>query len=155
MKANILIILVLPLQLFSQIQLLNNEFDNQVSLSANWLNINDVEQWNSEHLELFGIDNIVSSHLHIMPKTGTWYANYRSNLLFKELSGDFVMTTEVSSTNRAMDDIPRLQYSLGGLMIRSARDYPNGALNDWTAGGENYIFMACGNANGGNGPHLK
>ncbi len=155
MKFFFLLLLVHPLQLFSQIQLLNDEFDDPGSLSANWLNINDVEQWNAEHLELFGIDTIVPSHLHMMPQTGTWYQNYRSNLLFKNLSGDFVMTTEVSSTNRALDDIPGLQFSLAGLMIRTERDYPNGALNDWTAGAENYIFMACGNANGGSGPHFE
>jgi len=155
MKSICLLLILLPLQIYSQIQLLNDEFDDPISLSSNWINIDDEEQWNAEHLEEFGIDSIVSSHLHMMPQTGTWYQNYRSNLLFKELSGNFVMTTEVSSTNRALDNIPGLQYSLAGLMIRTARDYPNGALNDWTAGGENYIFMACGNANGGNGPHFE
>lgn len=138
-----------------QIQLLNDEFNNAATLSANWLNINDVEGWNAEHLEVHDINTSSSGELFMMPYTSSWYEDYRGTLIHKNINQNFVLTTEVTATDRSGTGLPSSLFSLAGLMIRSANDYPNGALIDWAPNGENYIFLATGYANGGSGPHFE
>lgn len=150
---------VIQILLFStltwgQIQLLNDEFENAAMLSANWLNINDEEGWNAEHLEVHDINTSSAGELYMMPYTSSWYQDYRGTLIYKNIDQNFVLTTEVTTTNRAGTGLPSSTFSLSGLMIRSAIDYPNGALNDWQPDGENYIFMATGYATG-SGPHFE
>lgn len=128
----------------AQVELLNDEFDNAASLSS-WQNITDVEGWNAEHLESHDIHTTEADHLMMMPRTSSWYEDWRGALIFKEITGDFTFTTEVSVTNRAGDGIPSSNYSLAGLMIRQARDFDNGAAG-WTPNGENYVFLSVGRA---------
>ncbi len=148
--------------LTAQVQLLNDEFDNAATLSANWLNITDTEGWNAEHLETFDINTSSPGHLYMMPYTSSWYQNWRGTLIHKRIDQNFVFTTEVTATNRDGTDMPGSNYSLAGVMIRTPRNYPNGALVDWTPGGENYIFLATGFAatnhpscQGCPGPHFE
>jgi len=141
--------ILIAYQTNAQIQLLNDEFDNSATLSANWLNINDEEGWNAEHLEVHDINTSTAGSLHMMPYTSSWYQDYRGTLLFKNIDQNFVLTTEVTVSNRAGNGLPSSQFSLAGLMIRNAIDYPNGATSDWQSGNENYIFMAAGRANAG------
>ena len=150
--------------LFGQIQLLNDEFDNAATYDANWFNINEVEQWDAEQLEAGDINTSTTSSLHMMPWTSSWFQDYKGTLIFKEVDQDFIFTTQVSSTNRAEDDMPGSLYSLGGVMLRMAIDYPDGATapGAWGADAENYIFLAAGFAstshpscNGCPGPHFE
>lgn len=141
--------------LCAQIQLLNDEFGHAATLNANWLNINNTENWGAEQLEVHDINTSEAGHLYMMPHTSSWYQNYRGTLLYRLIDQDFVFTTEITATNRAGNNIPGASYSLAGIMVRSPRDFPNGALTDWTPGGENYIFLSTGFANGGTGPHLE
>lgn len=147
---------------FSQIQLLNDEFEDTFTLQANWLNINNEEGWNAEHLEVHDINNSTPGHLHMMPWTSSWFQDLRGTLIHKRIDQNFVITTEVTATNRAGNGLPSSTYSLAGIMLRTPRDFPNGAMNDWTAGGENYIFLATGFAatnhptcQGCPGPHFE
>ncbi len=140
---------------YTQIQLLNDEFDHAATLFANWQNINDTEGWNVEQLEVYDINTSEPGHLYMMPHTSSWYEDYKGTLLFKMVDQNFVMTTEITATNRAENNIPGPSFSLAGIMVRTPRNYPNGALADWTPGGENYIFLSTGFASGGAGPHLE
>jgi len=162
-SCSLLMLFILPYTI-SQIQLLNDEFSNSNTLTANWLNINDVEQWDAEQLEVFDINSTTADRLHMMPWTSSWFQDYKGTLLFKLIEGDFVFTTQVSATNRAGNAMPGGLYSLAGLMIRAPRDYPNGAYGTggWTSGGENFVFLAAGFAatshpscSGCPGPHLE
>jgi len=141
--------------LYAQIQLLNDEFDHAITLDANWLNINDTENWGAEQLEVHDINTSEAGHLYMMPHTSSWYQNYRGTLLYRLVGQNFVFTTEITATNRAGNNIPGPSFSLAGIMVRTPRNFPNGALNDWTPGDENYIFLSTGFANGGTGPHLE
>ena len=153
----IFVLLILTSSLNAQIQLLNDEFTNAATLQANWLNINDTEGWNAEHLEVHDINTSSPGHLYMMPWTSSWFQDWRGTLLHKMVENDFVMTTEVTATNRAGNSFPGAEFSLAGIMIRTPRNFPNGAQGPggWTAGGENYIFLATGNATGNNGPHFE
>lgn len=137
------LLLITTTLLTAQVSQLSDEFNDPSTLS-DWLDITTVEGWGAQHLETFNIDTEVDDHLFLMPHTSSWFQNLRATLLHKMVEGDFVLTTEVRATNRANDDIPGGQYSLAGLMIRKPVDYPNGALNDWQEGNENYIFHALG-----------
>ena len=139
----------LLLSFFSLAQLshLNDEFEDASTLS-DWLDITDTEGWGAQHLEIQNIHTDVSGHLLLVPHTSTWFQNLRGSLKYKNISGDFIFTTQVRTTNRAGDGLPGGQFSLAGLMIRTPIDYPNGALNDWQEGQENYIFHSLGRANG-------
>ena len=150
----ILALLLYPVWAFSQIQLLNDEFAHDSTLFI-WQNINTTEGWNAEHLEVFDINTSTPGKLHMMPHTTSWYEDYRGPLLYKEVVGNFIFTTEVSSTNRTANGIPTSAYSLAGPMIRTPRNEITTGLNDWTYGGENYIFLSIGMAAGGNPPHFE
>ncbi len=148
MNKYILLILVLISTIYctAQIQLLNDEFDDASTLS-NWLNIDDVEGWNADHLEDYNINTSQTGKLMMLPYTSSWYQDYRGSILFKELTGDFILTTEATATNRAGNGNPSSSYSLAGLMIRTPRSFTNGAAG-WTPYGENFIFLATGHATG-------
>ncbi len=130
----------------AQLSYLDDEFENASSLSQ-WNRIEAVEGWNTNQLETLDIDTSEPGNLYIKPFTCTWYADYRGPLLYKEVTSRFFsFTLEVTVENRAGTGMPSSAYSLAGAMIRKPREYSHGALMDWTPGGENYIFLACGNA---------
>jgi len=156
MKATIYSFLFfLPILTSGQIQLLNDEFNADTTLDE-WFNINDTEGWDAEHLEVFDIDQTTAGHLHMMPWSTSWYQDYRGPLLFKLVDQNFIFTTEISATNRLMNGTPSSSYSLAGVMIRAPRNNITNGLDDWTPGGENYVFLSTGTANPVNGaPHLE
>jgi|GEM_PF-1039112 len=139
-----IILAICPLMVSAQLHLLNDEF-NDASTFTDWQTVNDVEGWNATHLEQIDINTTTSGNLVMMPYTTGWYQDWRSVLFFKEVTGDFVFTTEVTTTNRAGTGIPNSDYSLAGPMIRTPRNFNNGAAG-WTAGGENYVFLSIGYA---------
>lgn len=127
----------------AQLSNLNDEFENSSTLS-NWQNTSFTEGWNVEHLEELNIDSTQAGRLVMMPYTTGWFEDRRAPLIYKEVTGDFIATTEVHVSNRAGNGIPSSYYSLAGPMIRTPRDFPNGPAIDWTPGNENYIFLSTG-----------
>jgi Bacterial Ig domain/Dockerin type I domain len=142
---------------------LNDEFEDSASVSE-WSRIGEVEGWNADKLDVFDVNNTQAGRMVLSPNTGGWYENYRGPLVFKEVTGDFVFTSEVNITDRDdiggndADDVPNDgDFSLGGLMIRTPRAITNPAT-DWVLGsmqddgtndGENYVFLSMGYGNSG------
>ena len=113
-----------------------------------WNNLDTVEGWNATHLESHDVSVTNEGELMMMPYTSSWYEDYRGVLLFKEITGNFVFTTEITTTNRAGSITPpSTNFSLAGMMIRTATEVDSGAL-DWVAGQENYVFLSIGRADG-------
>jgi len=144
----------------SQVTSLSDEFESPCAL-YDWTDVSDHEGWDASHLEVKNTDISNTGQLTMMPYTTGWYQNYRSTLLFKEVSGDFTFTTYVSASNRAEDDMPGSLYSLAGIMIRTPRP-EDAAINNWQTGMANYVFMALGFAatnhptcQGCQGPHFE
>ena len=132
----------------AQIQLHNDEFSDAGSL-VNWLNINDVEGWNITQLQNYNIGDTTAGELFMMPLSASWFEEYRGALLFKEIAGDFVVTTQVTVSARDGMSVPSTDFSLAGIMIRTPMDYPNQDPSiDWMADEQNYIFMSIGRATG-------
>lgn len=140
--------LLIALQIggWAQVQLLNDEFGDANTL-PNWLNINHEESNPITQLEDYNIDDSTAGHFFIKPLTESWFDEYRGALLFKYISGDFVLTTEVTATGRDGSSLPSSDFSLAGLMIREPVDNPDPDL-DMLTGQQNFIFMSIGQANG-------
>jgi hypothetical protein len=121
---------------------LTDEFDDASTL-AQWQRVYLVEQWNANQLELQDINNTRPGHMVMMPFTSTWFDDYRGELTFKQVQGDFVVTSQVDVSQRGGAGAPRSNYSLGGLMIRNPRQVTPAT---WHPGGENYVFLSLGAA---------
>ncbi len=142
-----LLILVLSLvktDLRAQIQLHNDEFDDANTIT-NWINVNDEEGLNISQLEAYNINDSVAGQFFIKPFTESWFNEYRGAYLFKYISGDFVLTTEVTATNHAGSGLPSSEFSLAGLMIREPVTNPLPDPNV-QPGQQNYVFISIGQA---------
>jgi len=117
----------------------SDEFDQPNSL-ANWKHIDRTEGWKADQLERLTVDQ---GWLTMIPFTNTWYMDYRGALIYKEIEGDFVVTTKLRVTGRDGRSAPRSLYSLGGIMVRKPR---RDSAQNWQAGGENYVFLSLGTA---------
>ena len=143
----VLLILIFPLMSVAQIELNNDEFSHPETL-VNWHNINDTEGWNITQLADYNIGDTVPGSLFLLPITESWFGEYRGAYLYKEIAGDFVLTTQVSMSARDGISLPASSFSLAGIMIREPLDYPNQDPSvDWAPNEQNYIFMSVGRAN--------
>lgn len=120
---------------------LSDEFDDAASL-PNWLRIHAVEGWNADQLAHLSVDAAVPGRLVMRPWTSTWYQDYRGELTFKNVTGDFAITIDVDVTGADGDGLPTSAFSLGGAMVRTPRPIDSPA--QWTPGGENYVFLSVG-----------
>ena len=121
---------------------LSDEFNSASTLTL-WQRIYSVEGWNADQLELLDINTTRPGMMVMMPYTSTWFNDYRGELTFKEIEGDFVVTTDVEVSRRGGSGPPRSQYSLAGIMVRTPRQI---TPQTWRPGGENYVFLSLGAA---------
>lgn len=149
----ILILIFSSLVLKGQLTKLSDEFNRTCSL-GDWSNVEIVEGWPETHLESYDINVSNSGRLTMIPWTTAWYNDYRSNLLFKEVSGDFIFTIFVNSSNKVGDDQPSSTFSLSGAMIRTPTGITD-ATSEWTTGNQNYVFLSIGSANVTNVPKFE
>ncbi|MFK7777045.1 MAG: hypothetical protein QM501_02830, partial [Gimesia sp.] len=81
---------------------LGDDFEDATTL-LNWQRIYQTEGWNANQLETWDINNTQAGRMVLTPYTTGWYESYRGPLVYKEITGDFVMTTQVNISDR--DDI--------------------------------------------------
>lgn len=123
---------------------LSDEFDDAGSLSQ-WRRIYQAEGWGNNALQQLDINTTRPGRLWMVPHTSSWYAEWRGELTFKTVTGDFVITTDVEPRNRAGTGAPNSLYSLAGIMVRTPRTMTQ--PSQWTPGGQNYVFLSMGAAN--------
>lgn len=145
---------------------LSDEFTDAASIN-NWSEVNQTEGWGERGAQLnqWTVNANGDGQMVMQPHSVVWYADWRGPLVFKEVTGDFVVTTRMQITDRDdvggsdADNIPSDgQFSLGGLMIRTPRDIIDGAadwqpgsgVDDGTNNGENYVFLSMGYTSGSN-----
>ena len=128
---------------FDDLTELSDEFDS-ASTITNWHRIYQIEGWGNNALEQFDINTSRPGRMFMLPHTSTWFAEWRGELTFKTVSGDFVITTEVEPHSRSGSGAPQSLYSLAGIMVRAPRTMT--APNQWTPGGQNYVFLSLGAA---------
>lgn len=142
---------------------LSDEFDDAAT-QTDWHRVNEVENWNADQLQIYDIDQTQPGRMVMAPHSVVWYQNWRGPMAFREVTGDFVITTEVHITDRDDigipdgDDIPdEATFSLGGVMIRTPRSIadpavdwlPGSMADDGTNNGENYVFLSLGHGTNG------
>lgn len=118
---------------------LSDDFSNPDTLQQ-WEHVYKTEGWRANQLQRL---NIKSGWLTMMPFSSTWYQDYRGVMMYKPVSGNFVVTTRLRVTGRT-GGVPNSLYSLAGLMVRVPR---NVTPQTWQRGGENYVFLSLGAAN--------
>ena len=121
----------------------SDEFDSPATISR-WLRIYQTEGWGNNVLERFDIHTNRPGHAVMVPYTSSWYAEWRGELTYKIVTGDFVITTHVDTLNRAGTGAPASHFSLAGLMVRTPRTMTN--ATQWTPNSQNYIFLSLGSA---------
>lgn len=132
-----------PSGAFDDLTRLSDEFDSPHTLGQ-WERIHAVEGWGNDVLEHHDINLTRPGHLTLTPHTSSWYQEWRGELMFQAVTGDFVITTEVEPRNRAGSGPPGSDYSLAGIMVRAPRAMTSVA--EWTPGGQNYVFLSLGAA---------
>ncbi|MFT6338260.1 MAG: hypothetical protein ACJATI_005032 [Halioglobus sp.] len=149
----ILFSLLIYTSIKAQLSDFSDEFNRVCSLQ-DWQNVEEVEGWPQSHLEDYDINVTNEGQLTMVPWTTAWFDDYRSNLLFKEVSGNFIFTIFVNSSNKALDDQPSSTFSLSGAMIRTPTGITD-AVTEWELGNENYVFLSIGSANVTNVPKFE
>ncbi len=143
MRSLPLLLLLLPaMALADDLTPLSDEFNDASTLSQ-WKRVYVVEGWGANQLEVQDINTTRPGHMVMIPFTSTWYQDYRGELTFKEVTGDFVVTADVEANRRNGTGPPRSQFSLGGIMPRAPRQI---TPMTWQPGGENYLFLSLGAA---------
>jgi hypothetical protein len=145
MRAMVILLALLPFAAFASDDLtpLSDEFNDASTLSQ-WKRVYIVEGWGANQLEVQDINTTRAGHMVMIPFTSTWYNDYRGELTFKEVTGDFVVTADIEASRRNGTGAPTSQFSLAGIMVRTPRQITPAT---WLPGGENYLFLSIGSAN--------
>ena len=138
----------------ADIRPLSDEFDHAATL-GDWRRIWREEFWNADQLEQFDIAETRAGWMSMVPYTSVWYEDFRGELTYKEVAGDFVATTRVAARNRdgtgapgsTSGGPPGSEFSLAGILVRAPREDiaccdPGG----WQPGRERYVFFSIGSA---------
>ena len=155
------------------LQPLGDEFNDAASI-AQWLDIQQVEGWQTDQLEQWNINTTTPGMMRVTPRTSSWYNHLRGALVFKNVSGDFVCTTRLRIRSRHnpgnADEVPNRMFTLAGIFAHVPRGanyrgaplpytsaefaqqggapvwpYP-GSGSTWQPFTENYLFLSFGAA---------
>ena len=145
---------------------LSDEFEDSSSIT-NWQRLNAVEGWNADKLEILDVNTTTPGNMHLMPHSSSWYMDLVGPMVYKEISGDFIVTTEMDIRRRHnQPGRPNAYFSLGGIMMRAPRNVHAAApqpsappyqrlswplashSSDWTPDSEDYLFLSAGHSIG-------
>ncbi|MGJ8673669.1 hypothetical protein [Rubritalea sp.] len=111
-----------------------DEFNSAVTRSA-WQRLNDTEGWNADQLELWDLNpTYAPGHMVLAPHSSGWYMDLRGVLVYKEITGDFIVTTRMRLSRRGINGLlpnqagyvaqqgaPNREFSLAGIFVRNPR----------------------------------
>jgi hypothetical protein len=98
---------------------LSDEFDHESTLK-NWSTLTTAEGW-TDRVEKADVNETSPGRLYVVPKSGAWWAGYHGVYFFKEVRGDFVLTTRVNVTGRKGGE-PSKIWTISGLLVRAPTD---------------------------------
>jgi len=107
------------------------------SLSDEFTDANALKQW-KRFSEAEGRPNRIAQadvrdgHLSIIPSSGAWWAGYHGAYLFKEIEGDFVLTTRLKVTGKGGGE-PSGIWTISGLLVRAPAERQ-----------ENWVYLMTG-----------
>lgn len=109
-----------------------------VQALTRWSRITESEGWNIDTMES---KSVQSGYLSLQPYSQGWYKDYRGELFYQLIEGDFEIEMLVGALNRAGNGLPTSPYSLAGIMLRVPRSI---RPETWTPGKEQYLFLGIG-----------
>lgn len=105
-----------------------DDFDDPDTLD-DWF-IRDIEEGTPAQYTTLDFDDTNAGSMTIIPTTSGWYADYDGPFVYKMVSGDFMIETQVTVTGLADPDGPPTQtYNSGGIMLRDPANVDGG--EDW------------------------
>lgn len=116
---------------------LSDEFDDPGTIGR-WKNFSAAEAW-PDRIEKADVNTTSAGHLLVAPRSGAWWAGYHGVYLFKEVRGDFVMTTRVKVTGRGGGE-PSQIWTISGLLARA----PGDAGTSREQRKENWVYLMTG-----------
>lgn len=117
---------------------LDDDF-NRPSDAPDWKRLHAVEGW-ADQLKTVNAHQMSVASLFIEPYISGWQDDFHGPFLFKEVSGDFVVTARMKALGKE-SSVPLTPWSLTGLMVRQPRKTTR---SSWTPGGENWILFTTG-----------
>lgn len=114
-----------------------DEFSDTDALDR-WKRLTETEEW---HINTMELEQVMMGRLILQPYTQAWWDDYRGELFYQTVEGDFEVKTLVGAFRRAEDNPPSRPFSMVGLMVRYPRKI---TPQTWSPGGENYIFIGVG-----------
>ncbi len=106
---------------------LSDEFDDAATL-PDWTRRHEAEGTEAGYSTL-DIDTSTAGHLTFVPTTGGWFGDFIGALLFKEVSGNFMVETSVAAVNQdGSGGPPTMGYNSAGVLVRDPASVP-GAQN--------------------------
>jgi hypothetical protein len=140
--AALLLVLLPAARAYDDLTGLSDEFDDPSSL-VHWRSLWQTEGWGANQLLTRDIHITSPGRLALVPHASTWYRDWRGVLEYKEVTGDFVVTTDVEPRRRSGAGAPQSAFSLAGIMVRAPRSAVTSPAT-WSPGGENYVFLSLG-----------
>lgn len=133
----------------NDLAVLNDEFNDSTKFNE-WQTHHQTENWPS-FIERCGIvEN--EGVFTIEPQSSGWYGEFhRGPFFFKEVKGNFTVTTKIYVTGKKTES-PERSYSLAGLMVRNKRPV---SANKNDKGHENWMFLSTGSATKKGKPQLE
>ncbi len=120
---------------------LSDEFSSADGLNG-WTRLFQTEGWSEDPFNLIDVEN---DGLSITPSTSTWWNNYIGGMLYKEVTGDFIVTSYLNVEGTGANPFPVSDYSLAGLMLRVPQVEGYNAAVDFVDGQQNYYDAILGN----------
>lgn len=120
----------------SDLRALSTRFDRPESLQG-WQQF-QVMGWEPK----WETPKVESGRLVLRPKSSGWFEDNTAGHLYREVTGDFIVTTriKVEGTRTA---VPQRSFSLAGLFIRAPRTFNQA---NWKPKQENWLFFSVGTA---------
>lgn len=125
----------------ARVDALSDEFDSDATL-ANWQNLAAAEGL-PDRIASMDANKTNPGMLRILPNSGAWWGGYHGIFLWKEVKGDFVITTRVKVSGRSGGE-PEQIWTISGLLVRAQAD-AKAAMADRK---ENWIYVMTGRGPG-------
>jgi hypothetical protein len=120
----------------SNLQSLSTRFDRPESLQS-WQQF-QVQGW----VPKWEPPKVESGRLVLQPKSSGWFEDNTAGHLYREVTGDFIVTTRIK-VEGTRTPVPQRSFSLAGLFIREPRTFTQAT---WQPKQENWLFFSAGTA---------
>jgi hypothetical protein len=120
----------------SDLQSLSTRFNRPESLQG-WQQF-QVQGW----VPKWEPPKVESGRLVLQPKSSGWFEDNTAGHLYREVTGDFIVTTRIK-VEGTRTPVPQRSFSLAGLFIREPRTFTQAT---WQPKQENWLFFSTGTA---------